>query len=147
MTEDIWTEKPNIIPEGYYYSASEMDVWLINLKAHYETIEKQAETLRLLFGDKGIKNENLMKIQVWQEKAEKLPIYVKQFQHMTDHALELEDKLESTRKWFHRLDTAVYKMSLSLPSKTSRYTYVSSKALRDTMLMRDRIKNILEAEG
>jgi len=30
----------------------------------------------------------------WKNDAEKLPIYVKQFRHMTEHALELEDKLE-----------------------------------------------------
>lgn len=31
------------------------------------------------------------------EKAELLPIYEKQFRHMTEHALELEDKLEAVK--------------------------------------------------
>ena len=34
----------------------------------------------------------------WKNKAEKLPIYEKQFRHMTEHALELEDKLEAVKK-------------------------------------------------
>jgi len=36
----------------------------------------------------------------WKNDAEKLPIYVKQFRHMTEHALELEDKLEAVKKRF-----------------------------------------------
>ena len=33
----------------------------------------------------------------WKNTAEKLPIYEKQFRHMTEHALELEEKLEAVR--------------------------------------------------
>jgi len=36
----------------------------------------------------------------WKNDAEKLPIYVKQFRHMTEHALELEDKLEAIENHF-----------------------------------------------
>jgi len=36
----------------------------------------------------------------WKNKAEKLPIYEKQFKHMTERALELEDKLEAVKKAF-----------------------------------------------
>ena len=34
----------------------------------------------------------------WKKKAEILPIYEKQYSHMIEHALELEDKLEAIKK-------------------------------------------------
>ncbi len=34
-------------------------------------LKKKAETLTFLFGEKGVKTENLMKLQIWREKAEK----------------------------------------------------------------------------
>ena len=38
MMSDIWGEKPNIIQEGYYYNASEMDAWLEKLKAQEDAL-------------------------------------------------------------------------------------------------------------
>lgn len=37
--------------------------------------KKQAETLRFLFGDEGVKTANLMKVQIWREKAERWDQY------------------------------------------------------------------------
>ena len=36
----IWNQKPNIISEGYYYNASEIDAWLEKLKVLYEALVK-----------------------------------------------------------------------------------------------------------
>ena len=60
---------------------------------------------------------------------------------------ERDKKLEAVKKWFHRLDTAIYNMSISLPPEKDRYTQVKAKPLRDTMLMRDRIKDVLEGKA
>ena len=38
---------------------------------HIIELKKKAETLTFLFGEKGVKTENLMKLQIWREKAEK----------------------------------------------------------------------------
>ncbi|GAH78277.1 unnamed protein product, partial [marine sediment metagenome] len=77
MSVSDWEGKPKTRYEettrtsGFdYYQVEEMDIWLEKLKAYYELIEKQAETLMFLFGDEGVKTENLMKLQIWRTKAE-----------------------------------------------------------------------------
>ena len=53
-----------------YYDKDKVDSLHRDLKAHYITIERQAETLRLLFGDEGVKTKNLMKIQTWRTESD-----------------------------------------------------------------------------
>jgi len=85
------------------------------------------------------------------EKAEKYDKYAKiadtDIKALNKSLRFYEKKLEAVKKWSHKLDTAVYNMSISLPPEEDRYVQVKAKALRDTMLMRDRIKDVLEAEG
>ena len=38
--------------------------------AEYEKLTKKADILEFLFGEKGIKMENLMKLQIWRRKSD-----------------------------------------------------------------------------
>uniref|UniRef100_A0A6M3MBZ6 Terminase n=1 Tax=viral metagenome TaxID=1070528 RepID=A0A6M3MBZ6_9ZZZZ len=63
-------KRPRVWPAGSgaktpYYEQPAMDAYL-------EIIEKRAEVLSLLFGDEGVRTENLMKIQLWRDAKEKL---------------------------------------------------------------------------
>lgn len=117
MVEDPWDGKPQVetftsgpidMGAGYntltitYYPASKMDDWLERLRDYYKTIEKQAGTLKFLFGDEGIKATNLMKIQIWREKAEKWDTFFEKPEarvKAVEKLLEAQDKLEAIRAY------------------------------------------------
>jgi len=61
---------------GEYQSKEWCGHCIVNSKCaqitmHIIELKKKAETLTFLFGEKGVRTENLMKIQAWREKAEK----------------------------------------------------------------------------
>jgi len=43
--------------------------------AEYNKLKKKADILDFLFGEKGVRTENLMKLQIWREKAERWDQY------------------------------------------------------------------------
>ena len=43
--------------------------------AEYEKLKKKADILEFLFGEKGIRMENIMKLQIWREKADRFDQY------------------------------------------------------------------------
>jgi len=71
---------------------------------HIIELKKKAETLTFLFGEKGVKTENLMKIQMWREKAEKSDEYyraMREFQGRNSNQAhmirDLKKKLEAVK--------------------------------------------------
>lgn len=71
---------------------------------HIIELKKKAETLTFLFGEKGVKTENLMKIQVWREKAEKWDQYAiydndKEEEILVKDLIAAYEKLEDVRNW------------------------------------------------
>jgi len=71
---------------------------------HIIELKKKAETLTFLFGEKGVKTENLMKLQIWREKAEKWDSFKKDAV-CRDCNWDLPEchkyrrRLEAVRKW------------------------------------------------
>ena len=43
--------------------------------AEYDKLRKKADILEFLFGEKGVRMENLMKLQIWREKADRWDQY------------------------------------------------------------------------
>jgi len=60
---------------------------------HIIELKKKADTLTFLFGEKGVKTENLMKIQAWREKAETFDQAVRQafIKYFGEGSIERED--------------------------------------------------------
>ena len=171
----VWDEKPEFPLDfttkyEHYkglirYWQQKNDAWLEKVKAHYDRLEGIVGALEemgvLAVYDMEHWSTDYAKLK---EKAQKYDAHewvtketaegeIQDIYHIDELATAVEDrrklkqKLEAVKKWFHRLDTAVYKMSIGLPPEEDRYVQVKAKALRDTMLMRDRIKDALEAGG
>lgn len=68
------------------------------------------EGIRFCFKDIEDKKGLCTVIKEWREKAEKLPIYEKQFKNMTEHAIELETRLSAVKTYLK--DTSLNEFGL-----------------------------------
>jgi len=71
--------------------------------AEYEKLKKKADVLDFLFGEKGIRTENLMKLQIWREKAELWDQYAiydndKEEEILVKDLITAYEKLEAVKK-------------------------------------------------
>lgn len=48
----------------------EIQIYTTITTAEYDKLRKKADILEFLFGEKGVRTENLMKLQIWSEKAD-----------------------------------------------------------------------------
>jgi len=65
--------------------------------AEYNVLKKKADILDFLFGEKGVRTENLMKIQIWREKAEKYDELVDIRRRLAGELLIADGKLEAVK--------------------------------------------------
>ena len=169
----VWDEKPefplDFTTEYEHYKGlirywqQKNDAWLEKLKAHYDRLEGIVGALEEMgvlavydmehwstdyaeLKEKAEKWDELCECLRWGKNT-KVETILMEFNAVNTGNQQKREKLEAVKKWFHRLDTAVYNMSIGLPPEEDRYVRVKAKALRDTMLMRDRIKDALEAGG
>ncbi len=71
---------------------------------HIIELKKKADTLTFLFGKKGVKTENLMKIQMWREKAERWDQYAiydndNEPKILVKDLITAYEKLEAVKTW------------------------------------------------
>ena len=72
--------------------------------AEYNKLKKKADILDFLFGEKGVRTENLMKLQTWRKKAELWDQYAiydndKEEEILVKDLLTAYEKLESVREF------------------------------------------------
>lgn len=80
------------------------DAKCAQITMHIIELKKKGDVLDFLFGEKAIRTENLMKIQIWREKAEKWDQYAiydndKEEEILVKDLITAYEKLEDIRKW------------------------------------------------
>lgn len=73
--------------------------------AKYDKLKKKADILDFLFGEKGVRTENLMKLQIWREKAELWDQYAiydndNEPKILVKDLLIAYEKLEAVKGWW-----------------------------------------------
>jgi len=71
--------------------------------AEYNKLKKKADILDFLFGEKGVRTENLMKLQIWREKADLWDQYAiydneKEEEILVKDLITAYEKLEAVKK-------------------------------------------------
>ncbi|MCK4698642.1 MAG: hypothetical protein KAT53_10140 [Dehalococcoidia bacterium] len=89
------------------------DAKCAQITMHIIELKKKGDVLDFLFGEKGVRTENLMKIQIWREKAELWDeSWVRSFpssarDQVLRRMMDAEQKLEAVRNWWNLFNQCI----------------------------------------
>lgn len=115
--EDIWAGKPNIIPEGYYYDASEMDAFHEKLKEHIDWLQSYVDANQLIVNQFAFHDDIYwwkgMNLNEMQEKAERYNKFLREADKETifnigaaQHSIDQLNKIQKACRQMSTIDVA-----------------------------------------